>query len=62
LINKLIHLNLFLDTVLSFSLRVLMSYLDTNKHSNVVEHINWELSVVVHKMLNRIGRTCISLL
>jgi len=36
-----------------------------NRHSNIVEHINWvlsELSVVAHKTLNRIGRTCISLL
>jgi len=35
--------------------------LDANKHSNIVEHINWvlsELSVGVQKMLNRIGRTC----
>jgi len=38
--------------------------LDVNKHSNIVEHIIWvlsELSVGVHKMLNRIGRMCISL-
>jgi len=36
--------------------------LDANKHSNIVEHINGvlsELSVGVHKMLDRIGRTCI---
>jgi len=42
-----------------------MSYLDVNKHSNIVEYIIWvlsELSVGVHKMLNRIGRRCISLL
>ena len=39
--------------------------LDVNKHSNTVEHIIWvlsELSIGVHKMLNRIGRMCISLL
>jgi len=39
--------------------------LDVNKHSNIVEHIIWvlsELSIRVHKMLNRIGRMCISLL
>jgi len=38
-----------------------MSYLDANKHSNIAEHINWilsELSVGVHKMLNRTGCTC----
>jgi len=37
----------------------------TNKHSNIVEHINWvlsELSVRVHKTVNGIGRTCILLL
>jgi len=42
-----------------------MSYFDENKHSNIVEYIIWvfsELSVGVHKMLHRIGRTCISLL
>jgi len=40
-------------------------YGPANKHSNIVEQINWvlsELSVVVHKTVNRIGRTCISLL
>jgi len=40
-------------------------HLDTNKHSSKVEYINWivsELSVGVHKMLNRTGRTCISFL
>jgi len=61
----LIYLNLLLDTVLQFSLPPLISYLDVNKHSNIVEHINCffsELSVGLHKMLNRIGRTCISLL
>jgi len=34
--------------------------LDTNKHSNRVEHINWvlsELSAGVNKMLNHTGRT-----
>ena len=34
--------------------------LDVNKHSSIVEHIIWvlsELSIGVHKMLNRIGRT-----
>jgi len=62
---KIAYLNLFLDTLLSFSLLALISYLDTNKYSNVVEHINWvlsELSVVVHKMPNRIDRICISLI
>jgi len=41
-----------------------LSDYDTNKHSNIVEHINWvlsELSVGVHKTVNRSGRTCISL-
>jgi len=43
----------------------LLSDYDTNKHSNVVKYINWilsELSVGVHKTVNRVGRTCISLL
>jgi len=43
---------------------LLLNY-DTNKHSNVVQYINWilsELSAGVHKTVNRIGRTCISLL
>jgi len=43
----------------------LLSDYDTNKQSNIVERINWvlsELSVGVHKMVNRIGHTCISLL
>ena len=47
------------------NLFLLISYLDVNQHSNIVEHINWvlsELSVGVHKMLNRIGSACISLL
>jgi len=47
-----------------FSLITLLSDYDTNKHSNIVEHINWvlsELSVGVHKTVNRIGRTWISL-
>jgi len=38
--------------VLQFSLVALLSDYDTNKHSNIVEHINWvlsELSVRVHK-------------
>jgi len=38
---------------------------DAKKHSNVVEHIIWVLSDLsdgVPKMLNRTGRTCISLL
>jgi len=50
-----------LDTLI----QIKISYLDVNKHSNVVEHINWvlsELSVRVQKMLNHISRTCISLL
>jgi len=52
-------------TVAYFSLLPLISYLDVNKHSNIIEYIIWvlsELSVGVHKMLNRIGRMCISLL
>jgi len=36
-----IYLNLLLDTVLYSSLLPLISYLDVNKHSNIVEHINW---------------------
>jgi len=51
--------------VLQFSLVAQLSDYDTNKHRNIVEHINWvlsELSVGVHKTVNRIGRTCISLL
>jgi len=42
----------------------LLSDYDKNKHSTIVEHINWvlsELSVGVDKTVNRIGRTCISL-
>jgi len=61
----LIYLYSLLDTVLWFSLLPLTSYLDVNEHSNIVEHIIWvllELSVGEHKMLNRIGRTCMSLL
>ena len=53
---------LLLDMVLQFSLVALLSDYVTNKHSNIVEHINWvlsELSVGVHKMVNRIGRMCI---
>jgi len=64
MIYILIYLNLLLDTVLQFSL-FLVSYLDVNKNGNIVEHIKWvlsELSVGVHKMLNRTGRMCISLL
>jgi len=60
----LIYLNSLLDTVLWFSPFPIL-YLDVNKNGNIVEHINRalsELSVGVHKMLNRIGRTCISLL
>jgi len=41
MIYILIYLNLLLDTVLLFSLLPLISYLDANKHSNIVEHINW---------------------
>ena len=65
MIYILIYLNLLLDKVLQFSLLPLISYLDANKHSRVVEHINWvlsELSVGVHKILNLIGSTSISLL
>jgi len=42
----------------------LLSDYGTNKHSSIVEHINWvlsELSIRGHKTVNRIGRTCISL-
>jgi len=65
MIYILIYLNLLLDKVLQFSLLPLISYLDANKHSSVVEHIYWvssELSVGVYKMLSRIGSTSISLL
>jgi len=65
MIYILIYIHLFLDTVLQLSLFLSISYVDVYKHSNIVEHIVWvlsELSVEVHKMLNRIGRTCISLL
>jgi len=63
MIYILIYLNLLLNTVLQFSLFPLIS--EVNKHNNIAEHISWvlsELSVGVHKMLNCIGRTCISLL
>ena len=56
---------MLLDMVLQFSLVAQISDYDTKKHSNIVEHINWvisELSVGVHKTVNRVGRTCISLL
>jgi len=56
---------MLLDMALQFSLVAQLSDYDTKKHSNIVEHITWalsELSVGVHKTLNRIGRTCISLL
>jgi len=49
-----------LDMVLQFSLVAQLSDYDTKKHSNIVEHIIWvlsELSVEVHKTVNRIGRT-----
>jgi len=65
MIYKLINLILLLDMVLWFSLVAPLADYNTNKHSNIVEHINWdlsELSVRVHKTANRIGRTCISLL
>jgi len=51
--------------VLQFSLVALLPDYGTNKHSNIVENINRvlsELSVRVHKTVNRIGRKCISLL
>jgi len=51
MIYILIYLNVLLDTVLQFSLLPLISYLDANKHSIIVERINWvlsELSVGVH--------------
>jgi len=46
--------------VMQFNLVTLLSVCDTNKQSNIVEHINRvlpELSVGVHKTVNRIGRT-----
>jgi len=64
MIYKLINLILLLDMVLWFSLVAPLADYNTNKHSNIVEHINWdlsELSVRVHKTANRIGHTCISL-
>jgi len=64
MIYKLINLIFLLDMVLWFSLVALLPDYDTNKHSNIVEHINCilsELSVGVHKTANRIGRTCMSL-
>ena len=51
--------------VLQFSLVAQLSDYDTKKHSSIVKHIIWvmsELSVEAHKTVNRIGRTCISLL
>jgi len=39
--------------------------MDTKKHSNIVENIDWvlsELSVAVHKILNGICCMCISFL
>jgi len=51
--------------VLSLSLVTILSDYDKNKQSNIVEHISWvlaELSVGVHKTVNFLGRTCISLL
>jgi len=54
-----------LDTVLVFSLLALMSYSDANKHNSIVKYINWvssQRSVGVHKTLNHIGRTYVSLL
>jgi len=44
MILKLIKLILLLDMVLEFSLVALLSNYDTNKHRNIVEHINWVLS------------------
>jgi len=51
--------------VLQFSLVALLPDYGTNKQSNIIEHLNRilsELSVGVHKTVNRTGRTCISLL
>jgi len=59
------NLILLLDMVLQFSVVAQLSDYDTKKHSNIVEHINWvlsELSVGVQKTVNRISRTCMSLL
>jgi len=50
---------------LQFNLITLLSDYDTIMQRNIVEHINWvlsELSVGVHKEVNRIGCMCISLL
>jgi len=41
MIYILTYLNLLLDTVLLFSLFPLISYLDVNKHSTIVEYIIW---------------------
>jgi len=60
-INKLY---LLLDMILQFSLVAQLPDYGTNKQSNIVEHLNRvlsELSVGVHKTVNRIGRTYISL-
>jgi len=49
---------------LQFSLVALLLDYGTNKQSNILEHLNRalsELSVGVHKTVNRIGRTYISL-
>jgi len=54
-----------LDSVQQFSLVALLPDYDTNKQSNIEEHLNRvlsELSVGVHKTVNRIGRTYLSLL
>jgi len=54
--------SLFLDTVVYFSLLALISYFDTNKQSSIIyQLVVSELSIGVHKMMNCIGRTCISL-
>ena len=64
MIQKLINWILLLDMALQFSLVALLLDYGTNKQSNILEHLNRalsELSVGVHKTVNRIGRTYISL-
>jgi len=41
MIYILIYLNVFLDTELQFSILPLISYLDVNTNSNIVENITW---------------------
>jgi len=56
------YLPLLLDMQLQLGMLPLISYLDVNKNSNIVENItSSELSIRVHKTMNRIGRNCRSL-